>query len=85
MWCVNFIEKIAATAASATAEKKKNMEKEMNVQRADEDPIYFSHYGIDAVHETLHSEHKTAQQIQIKRNWTFLAPTFSFCLHKAKS
>ena len=23
MWCVNFIEKIAATAASATAEKKK--------------------------------------------------------------
>ena len=34
---------------------KKYIEKEVKVQRADEDPIYFDHYDLDALHDLGYS------------------------------
>ena len=36
---------------------KNYIEKEMKVQRTDEDPIYFDHYDRDALHEVLDTKH----------------------------
>ena len=40
---------------------EKYIEKDMKVQRTDEEPIYFDHYDPDALHEILDTQHKIIQ------------------------
>ena len=39
----------------------KHIEKEMKVQRIEEEPIYFDHYDLDALHDILDTQHNITQ------------------------